>query len=61
MLYEKIKKKCSEFGMSIAELERRAGLSNGSISKWGQCMPKADSLHNVAKLLETTVDELLGD
>lgn len=61
MLYERIKVRCSELGISIAEVERRAGLSNGSISKWGKCMPQADSLHNVAKLLGTTVDELLSD
>ena len=61
MLYERIKSRCSEMGLSVAEVERRAGLSNGSISKWEKSMPQADRLHAVAKVLKTTVDKLLRD
>lgn len=61
MLYEKIKARCSELGISVAEVERRAGLSNGSISKWDKSMPQADSLFNVARVLKTTVEKLLKE
>lgn len=61
MLYERIKARCSEMGISIAEVERRAGLSNGSISKWEKSMPQADRLLAVSKVLKTTVDKLLKE
>lgn len=61
MLYDRIKARCSEMGLTVAEVERRAGLSNGSISKWGKSMPQADRLNAVAKVLKTTVDKLLKD
>lgn len=61
MLYDRIKARCFEMGLTIAEVERRADLSNGSISKWGKSMPQADRLNAVAKVLKTTVDKLLKD
>ena len=61
MLYERIKARCTEMGVSIAEVERQAGLSNGSISKWGKSMPQVDRLNAVAKVLGTTIGALLGE
>ena len=60
----KIKTIAKEKGLSIAELERAADLRPGTISNWGEprnCMPAADKLYRVAKVLETTVEALLED
>ena len=39
-LYENIKKKCKDRGISIAKLERSTKLSVGSISHWRISDPK---------------------
>ena len=59
MLYEKIKALADDQNMTIAEIERHASISNGTISKWKTAIPNAANLYAVAKLLGTTVDDLL--
>lgn len=59
MIYENIKAICDKKGISITQLEKEAGLSNGSINKWKNCIPKADSLHAVAKVLKVKMEKLL--
>lgn len=61
MNYEKVKNLANKKGMSISELERRAGLSNGSISKWKVSNPTAHSLKAVANVLKVKVDKLLEE
>ena len=39
----KIKDLANEKGVSLSELERSIGISNGSISKWEKSSPKADT------------------
>ena len=58
-LYENIKKKCKEKGVSIAKLERAAKLSVGSISHWRVSDPKVGNVKVVADYLQCTIDELL--
>ena len=47
-------------GLSINQLEKDAGLSSGSICKWGSVSPSISSLQKVAELLEVTPNDLLG-
>lgn len=56
-----MKKICEEKGISITQLEKDAGLSNGSIVKWRNCIPKADSLQAVAKVLKVKMEKLLQE
>lgn len=58
-LYETIKERCKEKGVSIAKLEREVKLSVGSISHWRTSDPKVSSVKAVADYLQCTVDELL--
>lgn len=58
--YELIKQLVSDRHMSIAELERKLNLSNGSISKWAKSKPNSEPLEKVAEYLDTSVDYLLG-
>lgn len=59
MIYEKIKEVCKEKGISITQLEKKAGLTNGSISKWNDHMPQADRLKAVADVLKVKMEKLL--
>ena len=59
MLYERIKQICSERGLSISNLEKEAGLSNGSIRKWNRSSPTVDNLIAVSRILGFTLDEML--
>lgn len=61
MVYENVKKLCDEKGISISQLEKDAGLSNGSIGKWKKFIPKADSLQAVAKVLKVKMEKLLKE
>jgi len=60
VLYEVVKSICKEKGISIKKLEQKAGLSNGSISKWQRTNPNVFTVKAVADVLEITVDELIG-
>ena len=38
MIYDNIKKLCKEIDISISQLEKEAGLGNGTISGWKNAM-----------------------
>ena len=59
MVYDAVKKRADEKGVSIYELEKRVGLTNGSIIKWNDSIPRSDRLYSVATILGCTVEELL--
>ncbi len=59
MIYDKIKQICEKKGISVASIERKANLSNGSISKWNTSTPTVDNLKAVADVLKIKVDKLL--
>lgn len=59
MLFENVKELAKKKGMSVGGLEKAAGLSNGSISKWRVSSPTVDNLKAVAKVLNVKVDKLL--
>lgn len=61
MIYENIKTRSDEMKITIAELEKRAGLGNGVIRGWKTSIPRADKLRSVAKVLGTTIDELMKE
>lgn len=61
MVNEKIRDFCKKRGITIKELEQRAGLPFRTVNRWGKVMPAADKLASVAKVLGTTVEELLGE
>lgn len=60
MIYDNIKKLCKEIDISISQLEKEAGLGNGTISGWKKSMPRIDSLQAVAAVLNVNVEKLLG-
>ncbi len=60
-IVEHITRECKRKKLTIAELERNAGLSNGTIKKWESSMPKVDSLGKVAEYLRVSLDYLCSD
>lgn len=61
MIYENISAICKERGISIAKLERSAGLGNATIQGWKSGGPRASTLKRVADVLGVTVDELMKE
>lgn len=59
MIYEGIKQLCESKGLTIAALERGAGLSNGTVGKWNKSSPTMKNLKAVAKCLGVSVSYLL--
>ena len=59
MIYERVQAICKEKGMTIAELERAAGLTNGTIGKWRTSSPTVKSLQAVANVLKVKVQKLI--
>ena len=61
MIYENIKDLCKSKNMSVSAVEEKAGLGNGTISKWKSdgASPTINSLCAVANVLEVEVTKLL--
>lgn len=59
MIYENVKALCDKKHITIAELERNAGLTNGTIGKWRKAKPRIDSLQAVANYFGVTVTRLI--
>ena len=59
MIYDKIKEICQQQGVSIALVEREAGLSNGTIRKWNKSSPTVDNLKAVANVLNTQIEKFI--
>lgn len=45
---------------SVAELERKLGISNGTINKWNKANPSIESLTKISKFFDVSIDYLLG-
>ena len=59
MVLRNIQNKCQEKEMTIAELERKAGLKQRTIYKWDESVPSVEKVLAVADALGVTVDELV--
>ena len=62
MIYDNIRRRAKERGISINKLEEEANVSTGSICKCGNGIsPTVKNIKKVADILECTVDELISD
>lgn len=61
MIFENVKALCDKKGISISQLEKEAGLGNGTIGGWRTSAPRVDSLQAVAKVLKVKVEKLLQE
>jgi transcriptional regulator with XRE-family HTH domain len=60
-LQNNIKKFSQLRGIPLYKIEEELGIATGSISKWKEIMPSVDKALGVAKILETTVEELMKE
>lgn len=60
-LFDRIKETAKKRGYSIAEVERKAGVSTNYMYQWKTRKPNPETLNSVAKVLGVSVDYLLGD
>jgi len=61
LIYNKLKEICKEKDISIASVEKKAGLGNGTITKWNSSKPTIDNLKAVADVLEINIMNFLDD
>lgn len=59
MIYKAIKDICKEKKTSVTEVEKKAGLGNGTISKWDNSSPTINNLEAVAAVLGVKVTTIL--
>ena len=55
-IYKNIQALCNEKNLTIAEVERKADISNGSIRRWSDSYPSIDKVARVAEVLNTTLE-----
>lgn len=60
-IYENVSHLANKKGLSVSELERRAGLSKGAISKWRDSSPTVENLLKVAQALSVSIGRLLKE
>ncbi len=58
MLLDAIRARCKAQGITIAELEERAGLRKGVIWRWNEMNPNLDNALAVARVLNVSVEDL---
>lgn len=61
MLYDNVKRLCEKRQVSVGQIEKAVGFSNGSICKWNDNAPSVYKVQRVAGYLGVTVDSLLED
>ena len=58
-LYSYIKDYADNYGISIHKLEQRTGLTNGTIRRWDECVPKVDNLLAVVEFFDLDIKEVI--
>lgn len=58
---EIVKKFAKKLNLSIRDVERKAGLGNGTIGNWDERSPKVDTLKKVANVLNVPVAFLVDE
>lgn len=59
-IFDRVKQLSKEKNISLKEVNKKAGLGTGSIYSWKNSTPSIDNLIKVAKVLKTSLDDLLG-
>lgn len=59
-LTSRIKQLADEKNVTIAEIERKTGISNGQIRRWDSSSPKIENIQKVADFFDVSTDYLIG-
>ena len=60
-IYSQIKTACSIRQLQVQDVEEKAGLGFKTTYNWRKSAPAADKLQKVAKVLNTTMEYLMGE
>ena len=60
-IYKNVSELAKQKNLSIMEIEKKANLSNGTVGKWRESIPKISSVEAVARVLKVSVDRLLRE
>ena len=60
IIVNSIKSICKERGITIGELEKTVGLSQGLVSKWSKSSPSLDKIIDIADYFHVSLDEIVG-
>lgn len=60
-LFDNLKVMAKKHGMSLLQINEKAGLGKNAIYKWKTQKPSTENLQKVAKVLHTSTDYLLGN
>lgn len=61
MIYDNIKRRCDEKGLSIHRMEAEAGIGNGVVRRWNSMSPRLSGLKKAARYLGCEVSELIKE
>lgn len=61
MIYDNVKALCEERNLTIQKLEEQAKLANGTIGRWRDSKPMAESIKKVATVLGVSMEEIMKD
>ena len=59
-IVKSIKELCKKHGVTANQLENKAGLSQGLISRWLKTTPSLDKIIDIADYFNVTIDEVVG-
>ncbi|MEK5039015.1 helix-turn-helix domain-containing protein [Sporosarcina sp. FSL K6-3457] len=58
--FERVKELCSEYGITIVQLEEKVGFGRNSMYSWKKNKPSSEKLEKVADYFNVSTDYLLG-
>ena len=59
-LYDRIKTECEKQNITIKQLEKNAGVANGTVGKWRKGAPRVSTLIKISEALKIPFSELAG-
>lgn len=60
IIVDSIKKLCKDKNITVAQLEKEIGLSQGLVSKWMNTTPSLDKIVDIADYFRVSLDEVVG-
>lgn len=60
IIVDSIKKLCKDKNITVSQLEKEIGLSQGLVSKWMNTTPSLDKVVDIADYFHVSIDEVVG-
>lgn len=60
IIVDSIKKLCKDRNITVSQLEKEIGLSQGLVSKWMNTTPSLDKIVDIADYFHVSIDEVVG-